>query len=190
MATDFIVQVSLLHCGKYFPKLDCSSIVRSAFSMVHWSRSSGPEQTLDSRQMMMMMEKAKNKSVEIIAMTLRWDRSKSENIKTVLHFLPHSCDRWTTTYQVQSSHSCSGALPRHVERLILIHTTYRLIVILLERKMWERSVSFTQQHGHRCHSLNMIKMYDRKLWQILLTELFVFWPYFSTTKHWSPIFLY
>ena len=140
--------------------------------MVHWSRSSGPEQTLDSRQMMMMMEKAKNKSVEIIAMTLRWDRSKSENIKTVLHFLPHSCDRWTTTYQVQSSHSCSGALPRHVERLILIHTTYRLIVILLERKMWERSVSFTQQHGHRCHSLNMIKMYDRKLWQIITQVLF------------------
>ena len=30
-------------------------------------------------------------------------------------------------------------------------------------------------------------MYDRKLWQILLTELFPFWPYFSTTKHWLPI---
>ena len=101
--------------------LDCSSIVRSVFSMVHWLLGTGAEeeQTLDTRQMMMMMEKAKNKSVEIIAMTLRWDRSKSENIKTVLHFLPHSCDRWTTTYQVQSSHSCSGALPRHV-RLMLI----------------------------------------------------------------------
>ena len=40
--------------------------------MVHWLLGTGAEeQTLDTRQMMMMMEKAKNKSVEIIAMTLR-----------------------------------------------------------------------------------------------------------------------